>query len=331
MVFDVARTLDIARVGGATLEFVEQLAIGLAITLTSTLRRPRWAMPSTISWTPSWPPRLMICSRAGMVASPPSRPKRLVPTKRLPEKRSKPSASISLLRIAFLPSGVNLTSLSAPSMRRWQPVLLLGIVDMHEFIADAPAIGALQRIEDLARCGGVRAQHAGDEHRLVQRRALEAVKGGVELGMLDARGDAQGIEVGFEMAHHPPGADHLHGADAFQRIGGGRGVVAAVAEGFLAAAGAAGLAGQGGGQLVLGKIGSAIALPSRPLAQLGRAQPLFAQVGEIARPGRIDAAGIGQVLGIKLFDEGCVGARQKAVAVRISLDARFDAIGRRLF
>jgi hypothetical protein len=36
-------------------------------------------MPMTISLTPSAPPRLMICSIAGISASPPSRPKRLVP------------------------------------------------------------------------------------------------------------------------------------------------------------------------------------------------------------------------------------------------------------
>jgi hypothetical protein len=33
----------------------------------------------TISFTPSAPPRLMICSSAGIIDSPPSRPKRLVP------------------------------------------------------------------------------------------------------------------------------------------------------------------------------------------------------------------------------------------------------------
>ena len=33
--------------------------------LVSTFSRPRCGMPSTISFMPSWPPRLMICSSAG--------------------------------------------------------------------------------------------------------------------------------------------------------------------------------------------------------------------------------------------------------------------------
>jgi hypothetical protein len=81
--------------------------------------RPRCAMPSTISLTPSAPPRLMICSSAGIIDSPPSRPKRLVPVNFRSQKFSKPSASTSLLRIARLPSRVKLISLSGPSMRSW--------------------------------------------------------------------------------------------------------------------------------------------------------------------------------------------------------------------
>ena len=92
---------------------------GLAITLVSTLRRPRWAMPTTISSAPSAPPRLMICSRAGIIASDPSRPKRLVPVYLRSRNFSKPSASISLLRIARRPSGVKVISLPLPSMRSW--------------------------------------------------------------------------------------------------------------------------------------------------------------------------------------------------------------------
>jgi hypothetical protein len=74
-------------------------------------------MPMTISLTPSWPPRLMICSSAGTVDSPPSSPKRLVPVYLKSRKRSKVSASISFLRIAFLPFGVKL--ISWPSTRSW--------------------------------------------------------------------------------------------------------------------------------------------------------------------------------------------------------------------
>ncbi len=92
---------------------------GLLITVASTFSRPRCAMPSTMSVTPSAPPRLMICSSAGTIASEPSRPKRLVPVYLRSRNFSKPSASISLLRIARRPCSVNETSLSLPSMRSW--------------------------------------------------------------------------------------------------------------------------------------------------------------------------------------------------------------------
>ena len=87
------------------------------MTAASVFRRPRCGMPMTMSFTPSAPPRLMICSSAGTKASPPSRPKRLVPGKRLCRNFSKPSVSISFFRMAILPSLVKLISLSRPSMR----------------------------------------------------------------------------------------------------------------------------------------------------------------------------------------------------------------------
>src|SRR6516225_5577322 len=99
---------------------------GLPITCANTLSRPRWAMPMTMSFTPSAPPRLMICSSAGIIDSAPSRPKRLVPVNFKSQNFSKPSASISLLRIARLPSRVNVISLSGPSMRAWIQLFCAG-------------------------------------------------------------------------------------------------------------------------------------------------------------------------------------------------------------
>ncbi|MNT68233.1 hypothetical protein D3C72_2064460 [compost metagenome] len=54
-----------------------------------------------------------------MSDSPPSRPKRLVPLYLTSMNCSKPSASISLERMAFLPFAVNSTPLPGPSMRSW--------------------------------------------------------------------------------------------------------------------------------------------------------------------------------------------------------------------
>lgn len=69
-------------------------------------------MPITMSLTPSAPPRLMICSIAGIRLSPPSRPNRLVPVYLTCRNFSKPSASTILLRIALRPSRVKRISLS---------------------------------------------------------------------------------------------------------------------------------------------------------------------------------------------------------------------------
>ena len=70
----------------------------------------------------------MICSSAGTIASAPSRPKRLVPVYFTSANFSKSSASISLLRIAFLPSSVKAMSLSLPSMRSWIQAFCFGDV-----------------------------------------------------------------------------------------------------------------------------------------------------------------------------------------------------------
>ena len=87
------------------------------MTLASTDRRPRCGMPITMSLTPNEPPRLMICSIAGIRLSPPSRPKRLVPMYLTCRNFSKPSASTILFRIALRPSRLNWISLPKPSIR----------------------------------------------------------------------------------------------------------------------------------------------------------------------------------------------------------------------
>src|SRR5471030_3295367 len=120
MVFDVAGAFDIVGIGGAALEFMEQLAIGLAHHIDQHVEAAAMGHADHDFAHPQLAAALDDLPSAGMVASPPSRPKRLVPTKRLAENFSKPSASISLLRIAFLPSGVKLTA--SPSMRRCSQV-----------------------------------------------------------------------------------------------------------------------------------------------------------------------------------------------------------------
>ena len=180
---------------------------GLAITCASTLSRPRCAMPTTISFTPIAPPRLMICSSAGMIDSPPSSPKRLVPVNFRSQKFSKPSASISLLRIARRPSRVKLISLSWPFDALLDPGFLRRVGDVHELDAERLAVGAPQDRENLAQGRELEAEHLVEEDRAVHVGFAEAVGARIEVGLVVARLEPERIEIGVEMAARPIGAD----------------------------------------------------------------------------------------------------------------------------
>ena len=175
-------------------------------------------MPRTRSRTPSAPPRLMICSSAGTAASPPSRPKRLVPGKRLARNRSKPSDSISFFRMAILPSRREADLLVAPLDAPLQPGLLGRIGDVHVLHADTAAVGAPQQGEDLAQGRGFQAQHIVEEDRPVEVRLAEAVRRRLQLaGVAGGHRDAERIEIGLQMAAHAVGADHHDRAQGIER------------------------------------------------------------------------------------------------------------------
>ena len=88
---------------------------------------------------------------AGISDSPPSRPKRLVPTNLTSRKRSRPSASMtrSQDRAAAFDGelGVVLDVLDA----LLDPRLLVGIGDVHVLDADLAAVGLAQAVHDLAQ------------------------------------------------------------------------------------------------------------------------------------------------------------------------------------
>ena len=107
-------------------------------------------MPKQISLGRAAPPRLMICSSAGIIASAPSRPKRLAPVNLMSKKFSKPSASTSFVKdrpLALTGEGdLFLRTLDA----LLDPRLLGRIGDMDELEADRSAIGAAQDRHHLA-------------------------------------------------------------------------------------------------------------------------------------------------------------------------------------
>ena len=89
---------------------------GLPITFAKTLSLPRCGIPILISFAPKFPPLLIICSRAGIKDSPPSKPNLFVPTNFTCKYFSKPSACIILFKIAFFPLLVKTISFSGPSI-----------------------------------------------------------------------------------------------------------------------------------------------------------------------------------------------------------------------
>ena len=93
-----------------------------------------------------------------------------------------------------------------------QPILLLRIVDVHELVADRPAIGALEDLHDAPRARGFHAQHAVDVDGLVELGFVEAVEIGIELRQRRLLAELQRIEVGCEMADDAIGAHKLDGA-----------------------------------------------------------------------------------------------------------------------
>ncbi len=156
----------------------------------------------------------MICSSAGISDSAPSRPKRLVPLYLTSMNCSKPSASTSFCRIAFLPSAVKVISLSAPSMRAWIQPFSSGIRHVHELDAERRAVGAGQDLQHLPDGAELQPEHVVEEDRPVVVGFREAViLRGKFVIVLERLGDAERVEIGVQMAAHAEGADHHDGAD----------------------------------------------------------------------------------------------------------------------
>ncbi len=111
-------------------------------------------------------------------------------------KFSKPSASVSFLRIAILPSGVNEISLSLPSMRCWIQDFLLGIRHVHELDGERPAISPLQDRENFAQRRRLKAKNAVDVDRPIRCRPRKSVCRWVEFRVTGFLRLLQRVEVG---------------------------------------------------------------------------------------------------------------------------------------
>ena len=87
------------------------------------------------------------------------------------------------------------------------PRFLFGVLDVHELDADRAAIGLAEDLHDLPQGRGFAAEHVVDENRLVHVGFGEAVGFRIELGVRGRFGQAQRVELGFEVTAHAIGAD----------------------------------------------------------------------------------------------------------------------------
>ena len=88
---------------------------------------------------------------------------------------------------------------------------------MHELDADLSAIGGAHGADDLVERRRLVAEHAVDENRPVHVGFAEPVGQGVELRMGDLRRQAEGVEIGFQMAAYPIGANQHERPDRIER------------------------------------------------------------------------------------------------------------------
>ena len=112
----------------------------------------------------------------GISDSPPSRPKRLVPTNFSPRYFSSPSASTTRSMIMRRPFEGEVGAVLDVLDALLDPRLLVGIRDVHVFDADLAAVGLAQPVHDLAQGRGIaQPERAEDQDRPVPVGLLEAV------------------------------------------------------------------------------------------------------------------------------------------------------------
>ena len=190
VVLDVARALRAA--SGSSLPSNSENSIDgdLPSTLTSTLRRPRWAMPITISSTPRAPLRCTTSSSSGISASPPSSEKRFWP-------------DVARVQVALEPLGgrqlpeqvqalVVREAVMQPAVLEavLQPQPLVARRDVRELGADAAGVDVPELLQDLRQL-----------HLLVDAaRAARGVEHRVHVGLGQA--DIGGIEHARHRALH---------------------------------------------------------------------------------------------------------------------------------
>ena len=321
VVFDVARTLDVARHGRAALELVEDDLVGLAHHGGEHVQAAAvgHAQNDFIDTQIAAALDDLFQRRDHGLAAVQSEP--LGAGETLVQEAFEALGLDQLVQdgdLAFLGEGVGLELVRSlePFLK---PGLLLRLGDMHVLDADIAAVGALQDRQHLADRARLQAQHAVEVDRPVQIGAGEAIEFRRKFGVLDRLFNAQRVQVGLKMAAHAIGADQHQGADGIvcgganglgRGVGGWRG---------LGGCGRAGLLGVGLGSRpaavensgLLGGIGRHAAAPAAGLGRGGHAGGVVAQLVEEGLPFRRDRAGIARPLLLELLHIGRIGPVQE--------------------
>ena len=216
VVFHIARTIDIFRLEAATLEFVENGAVGLH----QHIGQHRQAAPVRHA-----DDDFLHAQRAAALDD-------------LFHRRDQAFAAVQAEafgahvfdmqeflkafgldqlvqdRLAALAGEGNLLAIAFDAFL--QPGGLFGVGDVHVLQGKGAAIGALHDFHDLAHRGVLQAQDIVDEDRPVHVGLGEAIGFGVEFRLVGAVGHAQRIKIGGQVAPDAVGADDHDGADGVE-------------------------------------------------------------------------------------------------------------------
>ncbi len=293
MIFDVARPLHVERIGAAALELVEDLAIGFGQHVGQHVEPAAMGHAEHDLAHPHLAAALdnLLQGRDHRFAA--------VEAEALGAEKPQGAELLEPLRFdqlgknRFLAVESEMDVLVRPFDAALQPVLLFGVVDVEEFVADPAAIGFFEDFRHAPRGGARQAENAVEEYRPVEIGFGKTVRKRVQLRMGRFRRQLQRVEIGLEMADGAIGAHQLDGthriARRLARIGDGLGGRDA---------------GQGAGQLVARDRAVGGTRPER------RRTGWLAEAGEILRPARFDRRRIFKIAGVKRFDIDGIGAEQ---------------------
>ena len=164
-------------------------------------------MPSAAPSKPASAAFDRISSRIGIADSAPSIPNRFVPTYFVARNFSNDSAAFRRSRIRSFCSFGRLLVLALDL--GLDPLLLVGVLDVHVLDADGAAVRVAQHAEQVAEAHLVDAADAVGEELAVEVPDRQPVGRGVEFAWRVRLLPSQRIEVGDEVAAHAVDADQL--------------------------------------------------------------------------------------------------------------------------